>query len=268
MNKLINWILISAFIVLAFFSLASNAVAWGPLPAVISTGNAPCDPIGNDDNTVLLIHSNNINGSQIFTDTASGTTEVGGKTLTANGHVQHNTNFYKFAISGVSFDGTSDCISTPTHSAWEFGTGDFGIGLWLRLTVDRDTMLISNHSGTPANNNWVFQYYKTSGILRFTKYPGGTVSLGAAWAPTLNTWYHVEVNRNGNNLYFFINGTQIAPTGNVTGWNLNATTSLAVGTGADGSTQALSGNMDEIIVKKGVALHITNFTPPILPYCD
>uniref|UniRef100_A0A6H1ZL21 Putative baseplate wedge initiator n=1 Tax=viral metagenome TaxID=1070528 RepID=A0A6H1ZL21_9ZZZZ len=214
-----------------------------------------------------MIHSNNTDGSQTFTDTASGTTEVGGKTLTANGQVQHDTSFYKFAISGVSFDGTGDYISTPTHSAWEFGTGDFGIGFWLRLTKDSDSILISNHSGVPAVDNWYFQYKKTGNGLAFYNYPGASEK-AVAWAPSLDTWYHIEVSRSGTGLYFFVDGVQVGATQNVTGWDLNVTTSLAIGCGANGSTQPLSGHLDEIIIKKGAALHTAAFTPPTLPYCD
>uniref|UniRef100_A0A6M3K0R7 Putative baseplate wedge initiator n=1 Tax=viral metagenome TaxID=1070528 RepID=A0A6M3K0R7_9ZZZZ len=213
-----------------------------------------------------MIHSNNTDGSQTFTDTASGTTEVGGKTLTANGQVQHDTAFYKFAISGVSFDGTGDYISTPTHSAWEFGTGDFAIAAWVRPTKkSANFQIVANYSGVPVADNWYLAFISATTKLQFLD-SGGT-TYNTPWNPTLNTWYHVEVDRSGNNFYMFIDGVATGAQ-NCTGMTLDATTSLSIGMVSDGVTEPFNGHMDEIIIKKGAALHTDNFTPPKKPYCD
>lgn len=87
----------------------------------------------------------------------------------------------------------------------------------------------------------------------------------------LNTWYHVAISRNGNNLRYFVDGTQVGSTDSVTGLTMNAPTtpryylgdfqSLPVSGGPQADTR-----YDNVRITNGVGRYTTNFTAPAAPF--
>lgn len=174
------------------------------------------------------------------------------------------------AVGGSgSFDGTGDYLSTPSSSAFSFGTGDFTIEYWAYV-----------NSGT---NNGIFQISDTAGGLKpstanslamniFTNnsvsiYANGTSYQAPNNTLPFNSWTHFAIVRSSNVTKLYANGaliTSIGSSGSITD-NTNYTgTYVAVG-GYYSTAYLLTGCVASFRVVKGTAVYTANFTPPTAP---
>ncbi|MFH0977887.1 MAG: LamG-like jellyroll fold domain-containing protein, partial [Candidatus Woesearchaeota archaeon] len=82
----------------------------------------------NDPYTVLLLHADGSTTS--FTDSSASK-----NTLTAYGGATQSSSNYKFSSGGsASFDGAGDYLATSDSSDWDFGSGNFTIDAWVRIS--------------------------------------------------------------------------------------------------------------------------------------
>lgn len=174
------------------------------------------------------------------------------------------------AVGGSgSFDGTGDYLSTPSSSAFSFGTGDFTIEYWAYV-----------NSGA---NNGIFQLSDTAGGLKpsttnslamniFTNnsvsiYANGTSYQAPNNTLPFNSWTHFAIVRSSNVTKLYANGaliTSIGSSGSITD-NTNYTgTYVAVG-GYYSTAYLLTGCVASFRVVKGTAVYTANFTPPSAP---
>lgn len=174
------------------------------------------------------------------------------------------------AVGGSgSFDGTGDYLSTPSSSAFSFGTGDFTIEYWAYV-----------NSGA---NNGIFQLSDTAGGLKpstanslamniFTNnsvsiYANGTSYQAPNNTLPFNSWTHFAIVRSSNVTKLYANGaliTSIGSSGSITD-NTNYTgTYVAVG-GYYSTSYLLTGCVASFRVVKGTAVYTANFTPPTAP---
>ncbi|MBI3189344.1 MAG: VCBS repeat-containing protein, partial [Ignavibacteriales bacterium] len=165
-----------------------------------------------DANTVLLLHMNETSGGTVADSsgngnngTATGTTIVDGKFGKAR-----------------SFNGSTDYISVPDNSVFNFGNSDFTIECWVKFNgtpVANATFFSQSTDGVGGNtqymqllsgNNVWFQFYDLTGSL--------IVSNFNSWTPAANTWYHIAIVRSGTSWMTFINGVKqsAVTTANVT----------------------------------------------------
>ena len=174
------------------------------------------------------------------------------KTVTANGTATQLPS--KFNKSAAFFNGTSDRIDIPDHADWDFGTGAFTLEGWYFFnSVPTQPSLLSVGGGTAGVH---ITYY--SGNLHVYV---ANVAKTFAWTPSTGTWYHVAFVRDGsNNLYAFINGTQIGSTlsssANITG----TTAGVQLGNETVVGVNYFSGWMKEIRISN-TARYTANFTP-------
>ena len=152
---------------------------------------------GNDQYTVLLIHSDNADGDTYFVDNS-----VGGEihNITANGHVHHSTDQVNsgFGNSSIYFDGTGDYLSVEDSEHLYMGTGKFTIDGWVYVTDFTDLRTILNHYSPSSNANQFQLYFHNTG--------GGMAQLEAWFGngstfdirktdPVFSedTWYHIAM---------------------------------------------------------------------------
>lgn len=172
----------------------------------------------------------------------------------------------RFGVASVFFDGTNDRLTAAGQSGFAFGTGDFTVELWVRMTAvsaveqifdfrsPGDTLPVPriNLALEGATNRQAVWYILNNIQIR------GTTNFTTA------TWYHIAVSRSGTSTRLFINGTQEGST-----WT--DSTNYTVGSGSPmfgGNAESLlaaqffSGYMDEIRMTKGRADYTANFTAP------
>ena len=179
------------------------------------------------------------------------------------GNAQISTTQSKFGGSSMSFDGTGDYLKSRLNYPIVFlGAGNWTVEGWVYLNTTSGTQtFITGQSdyATPANASYAL--YVTGASAGDFFYGSSFVSLGA---PNLSasTWTHCAWVRNGSNINFYRNGTNI--TGVAIGANSinNGTTNpLCIG-GANNGANPLNGYLDDVRVTKGYARYTSNFTPP------
>jgi hypothetical protein len=214
----------------------------------------------NDANTVLFID---------FTDMTQGSTPA---TLTdssvgGNGGAGHTVTNVSSKVSGCTFwwdgafdlNGTTDYLTVPDHTDWDFGTGDLTLSLWY-MFMDTDPAVFFGFL-VDDENRW--SIYWSSNTLSFHTFIGGAQNNDSfSFTPVLNRMYHIEVNRTSGNIRCLIDGVAVAsPIANSD--NLTPLSST-LGVGAlnleAGWTNFANGLLGELVFKN-TGGHTSGFTP-------
>jgi hypothetical protein len=184
------------------------------------------------------------------------------------GNAQVSTSVKKYGTGSLAFDGTGDWLQVPNTPNLQLGSGNFTIECWINfssLASNRGIM----YFGTNPNSNFSYGLQWASNALYFWYTTNGSnlASVSASWTPSTSVWYHLAVTRSGNDLKFFIDGTQIGTTQSLSGVTIfNSTDVIRVGGEATGSPNSLPGTMngyiDDMRITKGLARYTANFTPP------
>lgn len=226
-------------------------------------------PIGIDSYTKLILHMNGVDGSTTFTDS-----EIIPKIVTTNGSAQIDTAQGKFGgvppPSGL-FDGIDSYLSLVDSDDWYFGTGNFTIDFWVRFSEIGKTQKFIAQS-TSGDDYWSFKINESNQLsFDFTSEGVDLASYTYNWSLTIDTWYHLELTRNGINILLFIDGD--LKTWSLIGIPIEDTEMPNFGglllIGCDASPDPkdfLDGWFDEFRISKGIARHTSSFTPPIEEY--
>ena len=199
--------------------------------------------------------------------------------LTLYGDAKSSTTQSKYLSSSMSFDGTGDYIQSAydadLFNRITFPSGvDFTVEAWIYLNTAISTshtpLIVGAGDGVDASPahyfNWAL-YFDTGGSsLNFGRYDGSTFT---GYSKTNNisatTWTHVAVTRNGTDLKFFVDGTQLGTTEtDSTNWSGVANFPLSIGRWyhSGGTPDDLDGYLSDIRITKGLARYTANFTPP------
>jgi len=238
--------------------------AWGAtLAGVTLTGVGVNNDNGVDNYTKLLLHMDGTDDAQVFTDSSEFN-----HTITANYDAKTEDTQKKFGPTSGYFDGTQDNLSVPNSSDWVFGTGDFTIDAWVYYSAlpSSPMVIVAYYNG--ANRVWTLDSSTTNGLYTNRGAVDGSYveSYSNAWEMAVDTWYHVAMVRNGNELKYYVDGTQIGSTHNVTGDEFfSQDIALTVGT-LGNFTEPFNGYIDELRISKGIARWTANFTPPTRAY--
>ena len=185
-------------------------------------------------------------------------TERPGKTLTANGDAQLNTTTKKFGTASLALDGTGDYVTSPSSTDFGFGTGDFTVETFVRLTDLVGTQQVFDFRNGAGADIASTVYVSNGGQIRYytdsaDRITGSTLSSG--------TWYHVALCRESGSTKLFVDGTQVGST--YTDSNDYGTSKpLTIGSRYDGGNP-LGGYFDEFRVIKGSAAYTGAFTPSV-----
>jgi hypothetical protein len=186
------------------------------------------------------------------------------------GTAQIDTAQKPFATGGsLLLDGDSDYISTPDSVDWTVGSGDFTLDLWLRTATIGATQSIAVVQ-MGASQSWINLQRNTADLKFYMSADGATwdiVNGTTIGAMVADTWYHVAIVRNGNDLYYYYAGTKIG-TVDVTGVTfMNSTGSMFIG--ASGTDQWWNGHIGEVRITKGLARWTgATYTLPTDKYAD
>jgi hypothetical protein len=219
----------------------SSAVTWAALASLSGVTKASIDQKDGvlGGYIAALLHFNGADASTTFTDET-------GKVWTASGNAQIDTAQSVFGGASGLFDGTGDYISTADHTDWRLDGGS-NSNLWTIDFLVRFSSVAANRGfiqqRVDNNNFWSITWFTSSGMNFLIRSASvNIVNLDFAWSPSINTWYHVAVVKNGVSGYMmFVDGTQI------------------------GTTQTDTDPMPDFA--GGVTVgRMTNFTPPAAEY--
>lgn len=209
-----------------------------------------------DDYTKLLVHSDTTDGSTIFVDSS-----YSGHTINDNGDVHHETDEAKFGASSIYFDGSGDYLSIPDSDDWDFGTEDFTIDFWLRISTLNTYQVAFYNANSAVNNNFAAILYNTGTVALYLTNVEHSFN---GSVPLVNTWYHYAFTRSGTSLRLFINGTQIDST-KTSNQNIPQD-GIWIGGRLPAPNYYLNGYIDELRISKDIARWTSDFAPPSAPY--
>lgn len=207
-----------------------------------------------DSNTVLMLH-----GDTDFSDSS-----LSGHSPTLTNTPTIDTGVKVFGAGSMKFlRASSQYVTYPDSADWDFGTSDF--------TVDFRIRFISLPGGT--HRFWEIGAYNNKGVAMWldsnaTMYVGIDNAFPTfAWSPSIDTWYHVALVRNGTDLKAFVNGTQIGTTQSNSANLTGGTNGVMLGAWNTSIDSFHDGYFEEFRISKGIARWTSNFTPPTEAYC-
>lgn len=216
-----------------------------------------------DAYTKLLLHCNGANGGTTIYDEC-------GKAATLVGTAQTSTAQKVFGNSSLLLDGNSDYVTFADSDDWTFGTGDFTIDFWFRATSFAGGWnQILGQIDNVGSNFWFVGIANGGTSINMTGAGDSAVNIGANYAFSTGTWYHIAIVRNGNDKdhwHFFVNGQEQATSATSYNPNFgNNANALRIG---NAWGYYWDGYLDELRISKGIARWTADFTPPTSEYTD
>lgn len=206
-------------------------------------------------NDVLLLHCNGTNGSTTFTDTSPTP-----KTCTPAGNTNISTAQSQFGGASAYFDGTGDILAITPLTDFAFGTGDFTIEMFIRLSSLASANFFDMRPNGSTNGAYPL-IYCTPSTIRYYVSSADRITSGTLSA---NTWYHLAICRSGTSTKMFIDGVQVGST-------YTDTTNYLAGSVTFGGTANNTGNatayIDEIRISKH-AYYPSGFSTPAAAFLD
>jgi hypothetical protein len=206
-----------------------------------------------------------------------------GRTVTTVGTTGRSTGVPKFGVSTLYLAGTngSHGLTLADSADWDFGTQDFSIEAWIRLSgspgsatgtqmgviMHGDGMVDSN--GVYCTTSWGLYLTNTGMTLgRWSRSGDQNIASGSlTWAT--GQWYHIAVARTAGGVRFFRNGRIVSHHPTTNSYNRIENKPVYIGhfrTGGGGVWyNNFNGYLDGLRVSKGVARYSVDFTPPTLP---
>jgi hypothetical protein len=232
-----------------------------PGKVVLAKDYIPVDP--DFSSVALLLHGDGANGSTTFTDSSPSP-----RTVTAVGSAQVSTAQKQFGTGSLLFNGTTDYATLTATSAFNFGTGDFTIEMWVRPTSTpaSNKALITRYSAWTSGLDFYWRF-QTDRVLRFIAGPVAPINIPSDTALALNTWTHVAATRSNGVTRQFIGGVVQSAThsGSVSFPSTGNTIYIAA---EAPSSELFPGYIDDLRITKGVARYTGSFTPPTAPFPD
>ncbi len=215
-------------------------------------------------NTSLLLHMDGANDSTSFIDSS-----LTQKTVSPNGNVRISTAESKFGGSSAYFDGTGDYLQVATSADLAFGTADFSLEGWFKVTNFASQRTLFDFRPIDNNGAYVFLAIRTTGALML--YVGAADRIvSAASSVPINEWAHIACCRSAGTTRLFVNGAVVGtPWTDSTNYLVGSIFGCRIGrTSIVSYSEELLGYADEIRITKGFARYTANFTPPSAPFDD
>lgn len=216
------------------------------------------------DSVVLLAGFDGADGAASFSDESPSAHGAFSFVATA----QLDTAQKKFDTASLLLDGNSDRVTLPSHADWFFGAGDFTIEAFIRFnSVAGNHIIASHYKSVGSERAWTFIFNGSTPQLNFNYSTNGSnnAAIVASWSPSVDTWYHVAVDRDASNdLRLYASGTGVLNTLNIGAtvlYDAGATALLEIGS-RDQSGPYLNGWADEVRITKGVARFAGTYVEP------
>ena len=212
----------------------------------------------------LLLHFDGSDGATTTTD--DGPDE---RTITLAGNAQLDTAQKKFGTASLLLDGNGDLASAADDGDFDFGSGDFTVEGFFRISSLGNNVFFSHwENGDAAGQSFYLVHFNGSNTLRFAyRLTTGIVESSYTWEPSADTFYHIAVVRNGTYLKVYIDGVAVISDSVSTTSLIASEDPFRIGAFNDATTASptleweFAGHVDEVRVTKGQARYIANFVP-------
>jgi len=203
--------------------------------------------------TELLLPFDGANGATATSDLSDNNHSV-----TFAGNAQISTSLSKFGGSSCYLDGSGDYISTPSSSAFEFGTADFTIEFWARRTGAGSYPYIFDCRPAGANAVLITIYLDHANSYVPHVYINNAVRITSTASMSVDTWYHIALVRSSGTTTMYMNGSSVGSFSDSFSYIAAPFRLGAKSTGTYGFT----GYVDDFRTTKGIARYTSTFTPP------
>lgn len=214
---------------------------------------------GNNSNCKLLLHADGADASTTISD--SSPSARGNATIVGN--AQLDTAQKKFGTASILLDGAGDRIYFADSADWT-PAGNFCIDLQVRFNTLAASAAFGLHY-SDTNNYYLF-YATSAGAVKFDVVSAGAnivAVASAVGAVTTGTWYHLAVERVGNDWTIYKDGAAIATTTDASAIP-NFTQNFLIGCDA-ASGSHIDGWIDEYCFTSGTKFGGA-FTAPVTAY--
>lgn len=164
-------------------------------------------------------------------------------------------------VYATQFNGSSQYLTIPNNSSFNFGTGDFTIECWIYTNSSATQRIISYNTG--AVQPYDLLLVNTGSNVYVSFFDGTTDNTTGTNYVTQNQWVHIAVTRSGTSLRIFINGVLSGSASNSV--NLTNSATMYIGRYAASAVQYFSGYISNLRIVKGTAVYTSAFTPPTSP---
>ena len=212
----------------------------------------------------LLLHFDGSDGATTTTD--DGPDE---RTITLAGDAELDTAQKKFGTASLLLDGNGDLASAVDHGDFDFGSEDFTVEGFFRISSLGNNAFFSHwENGDASGQSFYLVHFNSSNTLRFAyRLTTGLVEASYTWEPSTNTFYHIAVVRYGTTLKVYIDGVAVISESVSTTSFITSEDPFRIGAFNDATTASptldwfFAGHVDEVRVTKGQARYIANFVP-------
>jgi hypothetical protein len=212
----------------------------------------------------LLLHFDGSDGATTTTD--DGPDE---RTITLAGDAELDTAQKKFGTASLLLDGDGDLASAADDGDFDFGSGDFTVEGFFRISTLGNNAFFSHwENNDTSGQSFYLVHFNSSNTLRFAyRLTTGLVEANYTWQPSTNTFYHIAVVRYGTTLKVYIDGVAVISESVSTTSFITSEDPFRIGAFNDATTASptldwfFAGHVDEVRVTKGQARYIDNFVP-------
>ena len=206
---------------------------------------------GIDENTLLIIHGNEIKDSSKY-----------GKTIT-NNNVTVNTATTKFGKGSLYFNGSNSSLNLQAYEDLKFGSSNFTVDWWEYRSRNAGSVFNISYAGV----GYGFLATHSNGTLLYAASAENTWDLFngvIAFSPSVNQWVHWAIVRNGSQWRTYKNGVKFWEGTNSKPLNTSSIAGTVIGSQALG-TDFFQGYIEEFRISN-VARWTDNFMPPTEQY--
>ncbi len=169
-----------------------------------------------------------------------------------HGNAALDDSVYNVGQGSLSLDGSEDYLDIPDSEDWYFGTNDFTVDFWVRLSSLDNCGFVAQKSD--GGHGWRLHY--EYGYVQFFAYTGSSgTKIGPwtfPWNPSEDTWYHLAFARGGNDFKCYVDDVEIGFVRTSANPMPDISAPLRVGAyptlGGGGWSAYLDGNIDELRV--------------------
>lgn len=196
---------------------------------------------GIDDNTVLMLHAEDLTDSSNYHHSISSTVTL-------------DTINYIIGTSSLKFNSDSFIISNSND--FNFETGDFTIDFWMNQPITGNQYLCGGRSP----NEWSIAI--ANNVISISINTVGWPIATGTTIVTDGSWHHIALVRYGTSFKLYVDGSVDISTTLPSGFNW-VYNDFNIG---GQEVQNYTGWLDEFRVSKGIARWTSNFTPRLYPY--